>query len=61
MSVSYHNSWDQYGFDMALIWPGYGFQKSYMGVLPKLYGNMLACVGEIFETALLVIKKYSKG
>jgi len=61
MSVSYHNSWVQYGFNMALIWPRYGFQGSHMGVITKLYGNMTACLGEIFETVLPVIRKYSEG
>ena len=49
MSVSYHNSWDQYGFNMALIWLRYGFQGSHMGILPKLYGNIINFFGEIFD------------
>jgi len=61
MSVSYHNSWDQYGFNMALIWLRYGFLENHMEILPKLYGNMLACLGEIFETVLPVIRKNSEG
>jgi len=32
-----------------------------MEILSKLYGNMLACLGEIFETVLPVIRKYSDG
>jgi len=45
MSVSYHNSWDQYGFNMALIWLRYGFQGSHVGVISQLSG----CIQRIFR------------
>jgi hypothetical protein len=32
-----------------------------MEILPKLYGNMFASLGEIFEAVLPVICKYSEG
>jgi hypothetical protein len=40
MSVSYHNSWDQYGFNMASIWLRYGFLESHMGVLWEYLKNI---------------------
>jgi hypothetical protein len=45
MSVSYHNSWDQYGFDMALIW-----------LLRVLYGNYPGVFWGYSEKVLEIIE-----
>ena len=40
MSVSYHNSWDQYGINMASIWLRYDYLESHIGIIWELSGNL---------------------